>query len=74
MTLNDHEFQAEVTNASKNEWSSVLPPSNIHVELDQYKIDTMEKLFAHAVVKHQNKECIGTRNGKYDVLTCHQTF
>ena len=46
-----------------------MPKSNIHVELEEYKIDTIDKLVALAIKKHGDRKCLGAREvrGVYEV-------
>lgn len=42
-------------------YGTATPRAVLHQEIEDKNIDTMEKVFAHAVQKHGDRNCLGTR-------------
>lgn len=56
-------LQAEVVSRGEGSctWRSDREVRDIHVELEKGKIDTMHKVYTHAIRKNGLKRCLGTR-------------
>jgi len=45
----------------KMEYATYTPVGSLHKELDASGVDTMEKVFAHAIAKNGDRNCLGSR-------------
>jgi long-chain acyl-CoA synthetase len=44
------------------EYSTVTPVGALHQEIDDNNVDTMDKVFAHAIAKNGDRNCLGSRD------------